>query len=128
MAETDKLSEISENKSGKSKENIPKNQPNDNEDADSLDEQPLDIGEHYLVRRAADSWRKFNITLFLSYVYIWIFCYKIKLNVILDPAEIIQTRFSETDNQYEYYVHYEGYNRRLDEWVSYPNCMILCNL
>lgn len=70
MAETDKLSEISENKSGKSKENIPKNQPNDNEDADSLDEQPLDIGEHYLVRRAADSWRKFNITLFLSYVYI----------------------------------------------------------
>jgi hypothetical protein len=33
-----------------------------------------------------------------------------------DPAEIIQTRYG--DNEYEYYVHYEGYNRRLDEWVK----------
>lgn len=36
-------------------------------------------------------------------------------NFFSDPAEIIQTRYG--DNEYEYYVHYEGYNRRLDEWV-----------
>lgn len=28
------------------------------DDADSLEEIPLDIGEHYLVRRSDDSWRK----------------------------------------------------------------------
>lgn len=27
------------------------------DDADSLEEMPLDIGEHYLVRRSDDSWR-----------------------------------------------------------------------
>lgn len=43
---------------------------------------------------------------------------KFLLIVVLDPAEIIQTRFNDTEQQYEYYVHYEGYNRRLDEWVS----------
>lgn len=32
--------------------------PGDNEDSESLEEQPLDIGEHYLVRRSDDSWRK----------------------------------------------------------------------
>lgn len=32
----------------------------DNEDTESLEEQPLDIGEHYLVRRSDDSWRKFR--------------------------------------------------------------------
>lgn len=31
----------------------------DNEDSESLEEQPLDIGEHYLVRRSDDSWRKY---------------------------------------------------------------------
>uniref|UniRef100_A0A1B6CTY5 Chromo domain-containing protein n=1 Tax=Clastoptera arizonana TaxID=38151 RepID=A0A1B6CTY5_9HEMI len=62
----------------------------DNEDTESIEEQPLDIGEHYLVRRSDDSWH---------------------------PAEIIQTRFNEQESHYEYYVHYEGYNRRLDEWV-----------
>lgn len=30
----------------------------DNEDSESIEEQPLDIGEHYLVRRSDDSWRK----------------------------------------------------------------------
>lgn len=29
------------------------------DDADSLEELPLDIGEHYLVRRSDDSWRKY---------------------------------------------------------------------
>lgn len=33
----------------------------DNEDSESLEEQPLDIGEHYLVRRSDGSWRKFQI-------------------------------------------------------------------
>merc|ERR1712142_909623 len=32
-------------------------------------------------------------------------------------AEVIQKRVNETENQYEYYVHYENFNRRLDEWV-----------
>lgn len=60
------------------------------EDSESAEEQPLDIGIHYLVRRTDNSWY---------------------------PAEIIQSRYNEIDRQYEYYVHYEGYNRRLDEWV-----------
>ncbi|CAB0013605.1 unnamed protein product, partial [Nesidiocoris tenuis] len=28
----------------------------DNDDAESIEEQPLDIGEHYLVRRNSDDW------------------------------------------------------------------------
>ncbi|KAL7300379.1 hypothetical protein TKK_0007000 [Trichogramma kaykai] len=60
------------------------------EDAENTDETPLDIGENYLVRRYEDLWH---------------------------GAEIIQTRFNELENHYEYYVHYENQNRRLDEWV-----------
>ncbi|CAL1265777.1 unnamed protein product [Larinioides sclopetarius] len=53
---------------------------------------PLKIGEHYLVRRSDDTWH---------------------------PAEIIQVRPSEQEcGKYEYYVHYDGCNRRLDEWVE----------
>ncbi|CAH0386885.1 unnamed protein product [Bemisia tabaci] len=63
---------------------------NDNEDSESSEEQPLDVGEHYLVRRSNESWH---------------------------PAEIIQTRYNDAEGHYEYYVHYEGFNRRLDEWV-----------
>ena len=33
----------------------------DNEDSESMEEQPLDIGEHYLVRRSDQSWREFFI-------------------------------------------------------------------
>lgn len=33
----------------------------DNEDAESVEEQPLDIGEHYLVRRSDGSWRKLRL-------------------------------------------------------------------
>jgi hypothetical protein len=40
------------------------------------------------------------------------------INMFLDPAEVIQTRYNDAENHYEYYVHYEGYNRRLDEWVQ----------
>lgn len=32
--------------------------PADTEDSESLEEQPLDIGEHYLVRRTDETWRK----------------------------------------------------------------------
>lgn len=34
------------------------------------------------------------------------------------PAEIIQVRQCDQERKWEYYVHYEGYNRRLDEWVD----------
>lgn len=70
--------------------------PADTEDSESLEEQPLDIGEHYLVRRTDETWH---------------------------PAEIIQTRYNEQENHYEYYVHYEGSNRRLDEWVPRDRIM-----
>lgn len=63
----------------------------DHDDSESAQEQPLDIGEHYLVRRSDESWH---------------------------PAEIIQTRYNDAESCYEYYVHYVGYDRRLDEWVS----------
>ncbi|CAK1547357.1 unnamed protein product [Leptosia nina] len=68
----------------------PESRSTDNEDSESNQEQLLDIGEHYLVRRVDDSWR---------------------------PAEIIQTRYNSSDSCYEYYVHYVGCDRRLDEWV-----------
>jgi histone acetyltransferase MYST1 len=68
----------------------------DNTDSDSVEEMPLDIGNHYLVRRADKKWH---------------------------PAEIIQARFNETESIYEYYVHYEGLNRRLDEWVHKDRIM-----
>jgi len=32
-------------------------------------------------------------------------------------AEVIQKRLHEGKKQFEYYVHYENFNRRLDEWV-----------
>ena len=34
------------------------------------------------------------------------------------PAEVIHRRRNDTSGQYEYYVHYDGFNRRLDEWVK----------
>ena len=35
----------------------------------------------------------------------------------LHAAEVIQKRQNDDGNQ-EIYVHYEGYDRRLDEWVE----------
>ncbi|KAG8338068.1 hypothetical protein J6590_009351 [Homalodisca vitripennis] len=44
-------------KTDKKPENLSGDKPSgDNEDSESLEEQPLDIGEHYLVRRSDDSW------------------------------------------------------------------------
>lgn len=56
-------------KSEKRSENYNHNEKGsgDNEDAESLEEQPLDIGEHYLVRRSDDTWRK-SLILFLFLV------------------------------------------------------------
>lgn len=53
------------------------------------------------------------------------------MHLFTDPAEIIQTRFNDSVQQYEYYVHYEGYNRRLDEWVNLVSRLsihIYCNM
>ena len=50
-------------------------------------------------------------------------------------AEIIQKRITDTGKEYEYYVHYENHNRRLDEWVlrdrvmvSYDGLEVMCFL
>ncbi|CAG2231114.1 KAT8 [Mytilus edulis] len=51
-----------------------------------------DLGDHYLVRRSDGTWH---------------------------AAEIIQTRLTDmVEGKHEFYVHYEGFNRRLDEWVT----------
>lgn len=117
MADCDKNSNLNTENSDKGHEMENKSNIQHDEDTESVEEQPLDIGEHYLVRRSDESWRKrHNITLFSIVVAFFKF--------VSDPAEIIQTRYNDNDQQYEYYVHYEGYNRRLDEWVSC--CKILC--
>ncbi|KAK4296575.1 hypothetical protein Pmani_030945 [Petrolisthes manimaculis] len=61
---------------------------NNNNEGDDL---KLVIGEQYMVRRGDDTWQ---------------------------AAEIIQRRFNDVEMQDEYYVHYDGLNRRLDEWVT----------
>uniref|UniRef100_A0A8B9ZSP5 Histone acetyltransferase n=1 Tax=Anas zonorhyncha TaxID=75864 RepID=A0A8B9ZSP5_9AVES len=35
-----------------------------------------------------------------------------------DSAEVIQSRLNEQEAREEFYVHYVGFNRRLDEWVD----------
>ena len=44
----------------------------------------VDVGGTYMVRRSDNTWCQ---------------------------AEVIQKRINDTENQYEYYVHYENYNR-----------------
>jgi len=68
--------------------NVTRNQKED-------ENSPLDIGEHYLVRRTDGEWY---------------------------PGEIIQRR-KKSEEEFEYYVHYEGFNRRLDEWVPRKRVM-----
>ncbi|CAL8143599.1 unnamed protein product [Orchesella dallaii] len=60
--------------------------------ADQNEPAQLEVGDHYLVKRNDNQWY---------------------------PAEVIQCRLIEDGkpDEYEYYVHYDGYNRRLDEWV-----------
>lgn len=55
-------------------------------------EDKLTIGTEYLVQRQDGSWH---------------------------AAQLIQSRQNPCDpKQFEYYIHYEGLNRRLDQWVS----------
>ncbi|CAI6375904.1 unnamed protein product [Macrosiphum euphorbiae] len=54
------------------------------------DSETLDVGKHYEVRRNDGSWH---------------------------PAVVLHMRSSDTENLFEYYVHYEGCDRRLDQWV-----------
>nr|KAG8541130.1 hypothetical protein GDO81_029659 [Engystomops pustulosus] len=51
----------------------------------------VEIGETYLCRRADNTWHS---------------------------AEVIQSRLNEQEGREEFYVHYVGFNRRLDEWVD----------
>ncbi|XP_053683395.1 histone acetyltransferase KAT8-like [Sabethes cyaneus] len=55
-------------------------------------EEKFVIGAEYMVQRQDGSWHQ---------------------------AQLIQSRQNSCDpKQYEYYIHYEGLNRRLDQWVS----------
>ncbi|XP_061606036.1 histone acetyltransferase KAT8 isoform X1 [Phyllopteryx taeniolatus] len=51
----------------------------------------VEIGETYLCQRADKTWH---------------------------AAEVIQSRLNEQEGREEFYVHYVGFNRRLDEWVG----------
>uniref|UniRef100_A0A673NIS8 Histone acetyltransferase n=1 Tax=Sinocyclocheilus rhinocerous TaxID=307959 RepID=A0A673NIS8_9TELE len=51
----------------------------------------VEIGETYLCQRADTTWHS---------------------------AEVIQSRLNEQEGRAEFYVHYVGFNRRLDEWVG----------
>ncbi|KAG7492137.1 hypothetical protein MATL_G00011340 [Megalops atlanticus] len=51
----------------------------------------VEIGETYLCQRADKTWHS---------------------------AEVIQSRHNEQEGREEFYVHYIGFNRRLDEWVG----------
>ncbi|CAB4067211.1 MYST1 [Lepeophtheirus salmonis] len=62
----------------------------DKENLKNSEETLLEIGANLNVRRSDGSWY---------------------------PAEVIQRRFNDSISSNEYYVHYEGFNRRLDEWV-----------
>jgi histone acetyltransferase HTATIP len=43
--------------------------------------------------------------------------YKTICSLSTVPAQIIQSRLNENKQQ-EYYIHYVGLNRRLDQWVT----------
>lgn len=52
----------------------------------------------------------FIVMLLVNIIYLFIY-------YSLDPAEVLHSRFNDAEHLFEYYVHYEGYNRRLDQWV-----------
>lgn len=58
MADSDKNTGSNGENMGKKAENDCKSNIIQDEDTESVEEQPLDIGEHYLVRRSDESWRK----------------------------------------------------------------------
>ncbi|XP_063969654.1 histone acetyltransferase KAT8-like [Lytechinus pictus] len=63
-----------------------------NDSENENDENSLKIGDTFLIKRHDNTWHN---------------------------AEIVQTRKNEQDGgKKEYYVHYKGFNRRMDEWVG----------
>ncbi|XP_074604811.1 histone acetyltransferase KAT8-like [Brevipalpus obovatus] len=68
------------------------NGKNNKEDYKENEDIMVDIGDHFLVKRTDNTWHS---------------------------AEVIEVRSNPQEGgRYEYYVHYEGLNRRLDEWVD----------
>jgi len=65
------------------------------ESAENGDDEGVEVGGTYMVRRSDNTWAQ---------------------------AEVIQKRLNDL-NKYEYYVHYENFNRRLDEWVTRDRVM-----
>ena len=59
--------------------------------------QGVEVGQTYMVRRTDNTWCQ---------------------------AEVIQKRFNDGLREYEFYVHYENFNRRLDEWVLGERVMV----
>eukprot|EP00096_Caligus_rogercresseyi_P013964 TRINITY_DN6526_c0_g1_i1.p1 TRINITY_DN6526_c0_g1~~TRINITY_DN6526_c0_g1_i1.p1 ORF type:complete len:428 (-),score=133.27 TRINITY_DN6526_c0_g1_i1:441-1724(-) len=74
----------------KSEKGNPVSSSLDKENLKNTEEPLLEIGANLNVRRSDGSWY---------------------------AAEVIQRRYNESLEANEYYVHYEGFNRRLDEWV-----------
>lgn len=58
MADCDKNTNANAENMDKRHEMDNKSSLQNDEDTESVEEQPLDIGEHYLVRRSDESWRK----------------------------------------------------------------------
>lgn len=58
MADNNKPQETPSETMRKKSENDTKPAQSHDEDNESVEEQPLDIGEHYLVRRSDDTWRE----------------------------------------------------------------------
>lgn len=58
MADADKTDTLPNENMLKKVENDIKTTVSNDEDAESNEEQPLDIGEHYLVKRSDETWRK----------------------------------------------------------------------
>lgn len=59
MADCDKNCNSNIEDMGKKAEIDNKSNIQHDEDTESVEEQPLDIGVHYLVRRSDETWRKF---------------------------------------------------------------------
>jgi len=87
-------------------EETPCQDENDNQDEEGKNEDnnkdkvsPLELGQQYLVQRQDKNWY---------------------------PAEVIHKRAGQEcgeTSEFEYYVHYENFNRRLDEWVTRDRIM-----
>eukprot|EP00095_Tigriopus_kingsejongensis_P007638 snap_masked-scaffold1040_size68023-processed-gene-0.7 protein:Tk07638 transcript:snap_masked-scaffold1040_size68023-processed-gene-0.7-mRNA-1 annotation:"probable histone acetyltransferase myst1" len=73
------------------------NTPSDGCATPNTPEEEIQIGDNLSVRRNDGSWHM---------------------------AEVVHERFNANSQVQEYYVHYEGFNRRLDEWVTRPRMRV----